>query len=265
MYQLINQVIIRTPRLPFSFRNRFEEIIQSPSFHEALFFASDSLYRDAFGKGDNSDRMLAALIRYVNRSSTRCTPFGLFAGVSVSEIEYDAAKTSVIIEGNIQKHIRFDMSFICRLSSILANDKDVQNSIYFTSNSTIYKVGKKIRYIETLGNRHLISCSQTSRDLNKILSMSMYGAKIGKLATFLNKAGYDPVSTQEYLEDLVKSQILIGEFQPLVIGEDVFTHIIKVLNRENIQTKIAIFARQIYNKLKSIERRQGTIVKCVKI
>lgn len=257
MYKLIDYTIIRTPALTFSLRKSYDEVIKSPYFQEALFFASDSLYQNVYNDGKKmNDKKLASLIRYINRASTRCTPFGLFAGCSISKIQYDANDTSIIINKNIHKHIRLDMSFLCKLSSFLSNDKEIQKNIIFTQNSTLYKIGEKIRFIEKNNSTFQISCVQSTKELRQILSLSRHGIKIKELISFLIQKGYDATNAQEYLDDLIKSQILIGELQPSITEKDYLFHIIKVINRENIETQNAIFVRQIYDKLKQVKKNK---------
>src|SRR5207248_7620053 len=72
-------------------RARLAAQLENPVIAEALFLASPSLFssieiwREA-PEGERGQKIEAALVRYFQRMATRCTPFGLCAGISFGKI-----------------------------------------------------------------------------------------------------------------------------------------------------------------------------------
>lgn len=98
-YKLDNIFLLRTPLLPhdkyleyvlngenyYEQKQRIREVYQNPILQEALYVASSTLYSEYEKLNYNTpneeeNRLTHALMRYLSRMSTRCTPFGLFAG-----------------------------------------------------------------------------------------------------------------------------------------------------------------------------------------
>lgn len=88
--EIFEKGLIRVPILPVNVWNRLflkkitssnslKEVCENPYFLNGLFIASRSLFED-FVKNGITDKNKQSLIKYIIRSSTRCTPFGLFAG-----------------------------------------------------------------------------------------------------------------------------------------------------------------------------------------
>ncbi|CAN5158539.1 hypothetical protein BH09BAC4_BH09BAC4_05060 [soil metagenome] len=74
--------------------------LQRPAFLEALYVASPALYEEAIKfdysrqPDEKSRRVLYPLIKYLSRSATRSTPFGLFGGFTTLPLD-----TLVILSG----------------------------------------------------------------------------------------------------------------------------------------------------------------------
>src|SRR2546423_10416900 len=97
--------LVRTPFLPVNVLEQFDggshtdlnerlkEIFARPYLQEAIYIASPELYQE-FQKWQQGnltdkkevDKLLLSLFRYLLRMTTRCTPYGLFAGCAVGEI-----------------------------------------------------------------------------------------------------------------------------------------------------------------------------------
>jgi hypothetical protein len=82
-YHSLGKFVLRTPA--FSIREKFEYLLQSSYFQEAIYIASPSLYKECARKGFIISKLdeneLKALYKYYIRSTTRCIPFGLFFDV----------------------------------------------------------------------------------------------------------------------------------------------------------------------------------------
>ena len=95
-YNFFDDFIVRLPHLSFKeFKRNFyekctddeniEKYLTSIIFREAIYLASLSLFNET--KTKISEKSKVSLVKYYNRASTRYTPFGLFAGVSLSKFD----------------------------------------------------------------------------------------------------------------------------------------------------------------------------------
>ena len=126
---------------------RYEE---DPMLMEAIYTASPELYYQlckVFRKEEAaSSKLILTLYKYLSRMSTRCTPYGLFAGCSTgatgieTHISYD--KTVHI------KHSRLDMNYVNELVDYLQLIPEVRKKLTYFVNSSLYASGDHYRYIE---------------------------------------------------------------------------------------------------------------------
>lgn len=91
-----SKYIVRTPTFSYdevdkvlSSLSCFEQIISNSIFAEAIFIASQSLYKRIYQQNigkmtkEDIDRIQLSIVKYFSRMSVRSTPFGLFAACSV--------------------------------------------------------------------------------------------------------------------------------------------------------------------------------------
>jgi hypothetical protein len=74
--------------------NHWHNFLQDKTLQEAIFLGSPVLYDEiqkflsgALTAPKEVNKLKMSVLRYYTRMSTRCTPFGLFAGFSMGEIE----------------------------------------------------------------------------------------------------------------------------------------------------------------------------------
>ena len=94
-FQFFDNYIVRTPILPYKkFENIFStqkinheklEVFTDGLYRETIYLASLSLYNET--KTKINQKLKVSLLKYYNRASTRYTPFGLFAGVSLGNFD----------------------------------------------------------------------------------------------------------------------------------------------------------------------------------
>ena len=134
-----------------------KSIYQNSLVKEAIHLASPDLIKelDKWFKNDSnlSDEKQKSFRDYISkiylRMSSRCTPFGLFAGCSVGKIE---SQTNIVLEHSI-KHKRFtqfDMQFWVALLQNIASRKTAISHLKYFPNSSIYEFGDfyQIYYIQ---------------------------------------------------------------------------------------------------------------------
>jgi len=154
MYSPIQSFFVRTPHSPFNSlkEESFETKILNLQVQEAIYIASPVLYvelqkylKEKFTDKEEKQRIESSVYRYINRMSTRCTPFGLFAGCSSGVISGDITHISV---GGFNRTTRLDMYFLCTLSQELSKLPEIKEKVKYYPNTTLYPLGKKYRYVE---------------------------------------------------------------------------------------------------------------------
>lgn len=263
MFQPFNAFFVRTPHSPVNILKDIplNKTIQSYDFQEAIYIASPILYAEMqkILESKNSNikekkRIESALYRYISRMSSRCTPFGLFAGMSVGRIADD--KTNIVL-GDYKRHSRLDMQFLCTLSQELSKLPEIKENIKFYPNTSIYRIGKLCRYIEyqntTSGRKHQIVSVKCSVYLDTILKIARKGVKINEILSYLTKNEIEYDYALEYIEELIDSQILVNNLSPSVTGNDYFSKIIGILKELNIQKQIMDTLNDIQEMLHQLD------------
>lgn len=225
----------------------------NPFVKESLFIASPSFYREVEkwldGKLPNKkeeEKVMHGLLRYFSRMCTRCTPFGMFAGISVGKMADD---TEMVMspENNNMLHVRLDMNYICALAKDIAEIPAIKNKILFYPNDSIYKVGDRMRYVEygfvKARRSHHISAVDATDYLQKILDESRQGRRLDDLAELLVDDEITFDDAKDFIDEIIASQLLISELEPTVIGISPLEQMISVLGKCDDETAKSIKAK----------------------
>ena len=243
-FQFFDNFVVRTPILPYK---KFETIFSSQKinheelevfadslFREAIYLASLSLYNET--KSKISEKSKLSLLKYYNRASTRCTPFGIFAGVSLSKFDKEDYFPKSFSENERLRDTKLDMHFLVELSKHLNSIPYIKNNISYFPNNSIYTIGKnKIRFIEyenKEGKRdYIISSALLSKELEQILLTSSEGKTIDELSSVLIDEEISLDDAREFIDELIENQVLVSELEPNVAGNDFLDSIISILER----------------------------------
>jgi hypothetical protein len=248
----------------------FKEKILNPQVQDAIYIASPVLYAelqkylaDAITNNDEKQRIESSLYKYIGRMSSRCTPFGLFAGCSVGKITDD--KTNIILK-DFNRHTRLDMFFLCALSQELSKLPDIRENTKYYPNTTLYPSGKKYRYVEYRYKQsrrtHRITSVVRSSYLDVILKMARRGVRKNELLAYLRNEKIDPESASIFIEDLIDSQIIVSEISPMVTGDDFFSQMIRVLEDLNANKMLVLSLKEIQEILSQLDSNQNDNIEC---
>ncbi len=266
MYHPFNLFITRTPFSPFGSLEEelFNTKILDLQIQEAIYIASPVLYTELqkyitgmITTREEKLRIELALYRYISRMSSRCTPFGLFAGYSIGHIIEE--KTDILL-GNFNRHTRLDMYFLYTLAQELSKRPDIKEKIKYYPNTTLYTIGKKYRYIEyqyiNSKRIHRIASVTRSAYLDTILKMAKEGIKISELLIYLINETGEQENILEFIEELIDSQIIISELNPSVTGDSFFMRIIRILEELNIHGSLVSSLKEIQDQLRLLDLSQ---------
>ena len=128
-YEPLDWALLRTPLLPVQ---RWRELadgappIDDPRVRRALAVASPSLARDLAGAGATGTRARLAALRYLLRMSTRPTPYGLNAGVSLAR--WGERTELALADGDVVR-ARLDMGLLMAFVDALEGRIEVARAL----------------------------------------------------------------------------------------------------------------------------------------
>ena len=252
-YQKFSSFILRSPLFPFNFiqslvsgkntsEDQLMEVCNMPVVEEAIFLASPDLHAQLKARlaGELTDRKKVrrlhySLMRYILRMCARPTPFGLFAGFNVGQWDLET-RIEPPLQENYARHTRLDMNYLCALAQDLAKNKTIKERIKYYPNSSIYPVGDQLRYVEyryqnTRRTHHIVAVDH-SEYLQRVLDKASRGALLKDLAELLVDEEITLEEAQEFIDELIGSQLLVNELEPAITGPEFLDQILAVL--ENI-------------------------------
>ncbi len=266
-YTFFDVFCLRTPLLPLDFyldvtstseisEEKFKEVWTNETIKEAIFLASPELFAEinkwlvgTIEDPKKVQRLQFSLLKYISRMSSRCTPFGLFAGCSIGHFSKETQiKLLPYLHNNRQT--RFDMNFLVAFSQKLSKETIIKNQLKWYPNNSLYKVGNQYRYIEYTYDRnnrrqHSIEAVTYTPYLEVVLKACQLGKKITEVASLLVDDDISQEEAEEYIGQLIDNQILVSELEPSVTGKGFLTQINdtlkKIKNTDQLVTKIDSF------------------------
>ena len=276
-YRAFEQFVLRTPLLPVQFYLRLtsksdisdrsiKEVYTNAIIKEAIFLASPTLYfeLEKWVKGDleqkKEQRVKLSLLKYISRMCSRCTPFGLFAGCTVGSL----SENTILEIGNPKEHRRFtrpDMNYLVALAQDLAKEKHIKKQLIYFPNSSLYRVGEKLRYIEYFyvdsRRQHHIVEIDDSTYLQKVLSSASRGASLQRMAEQLIDNTISPEDAYEFLDELLESQVLTSNLEPSVSGPPFVEQILKILESLKGCDSEIKFLKEISKRFETLDGKLG--------
>ena len=260
--------LIRSPLYPI---HQYQEVLQSnlpalagnhPLFMYALHIGSPDLLKeleryiqepDAFNQ-KKTEKLRKSLYKYWVRACSRSTPYGLFAGCTTGTV---ATTTHLQLHpmSQARQHVRLDMDYYTKVCHHIQELPAVSSGLRYYTNNSIYQAGEKYRYAEyTINNnrrRYMLTAVAHSVFLEKVFGEAVKGLTIAAMIQLI--CTEDPSITAEeahaFLEELIRSQLLIAEIEPKITGTDNLEALISRLSsmeevaplRERLQTLQGLF------------------------
>lgn len=202
---------------------------------DAVRLASPSLYQ-AYTTACSQQLSLPpavslALWRYVFRSHTRATPFGLFAGIGLGVVSTES--TLRLADQNWHLHTQLEAATIGVLRRQLSQSDDATDRVRYQLNSSIYSLGEEYRYSERvfMGSEAGINLTALAKaNFLELLverfvtSPTLTYADIGALFS-----AYSDHDVAELVHELVLMQFLITEMTLSITGPSPLDQLIDCL------------------------------------
>ena len=243
-------IILRSPLFPYEvLLNAYSKKPNDNSFQteliaffeknelakKALYVGSPSLYREftAFievsGKVDRKKerKLTDSLLKYLIRMTTRCTPFGLFAGSTIANVENNnidhSSRIEVTLGEEIKLHKSISMDFWMKLYLKVTSIPEVQNALSYSTNTTLNKKNNVWKYtkIDLLKSSDFTESFNIPNNsiLEEIIARSEKGITLQEVSDIIVNHGFEESDAQGYIQELISSQVLIDELFPNVTGE----------------------------------------------
>ena len=261
-YHFHPQLILRTPSRPFDehiSEHTIAGLLHDQQFIEAVYLASPVLWaecqkwqRNELTDARRLDKLRRSLTKYYVRSTTRCTPFGLFAGCA--PVAWGAASQLVLAPTRSARHTRLDMHYLCALAQHLAGHPALRPRLRYWPNTSLYAAGEEFRYIEYqyLGPKRVnqLSAVEAAPHVAQVLQAAQDGLRYPELLSLLDPGTGESwhAEATQFLDELVQAQLLVNELEPTVTGPEFFDHIQRVLTRllaEEPDSEITVLADQL--------------------
>lgn len=284
LYYFHDSLILRSPKHSFSTsidETLLLEKIKDEDFLEAIYIASPSLHNACIkltnkNEGKDKNKVYLSVAKYLSRMNSRCTPFGLFAGVSV--IQW-GQNTNVVINSSIKRQTRLDMHFLCALAQKVAFSQPIRYQLKYFINSSYYILGNEVRYIEYFyqdGNRiHQISSIGYDYYIEKVISLTKEGLTFDKLVLAFIDNEINEEEASNFINQLIDTQFLVSELEPAITGNSFDIQILKILDSfshlpdiqflrdelESIQTQLKSIDSNLVNSIEEYKNITNMVKK----
>lgn len=251
MIRAENFYVVRTPLLPVNIVTQLHHItnaslspvikaiFRDEFLQEAIYIASPELYQELqkwLTTGNENQKLAAALYRYLLRMSSRCTPYGLFAGCATGSL---SDHTGIRLDDKQlhKKHCRLDMNYVAELTTAITAIPAIREQLLYYPNNSLYATGAQYRYaaysVKNKIRNYYLTAVNYSSYLEKMLATAARGATLTDIRNSIVSEA-DDISSEEaavFTEELLQHQLLVSELEPTVTGEEFFAHLVNRLKK----------------------------------
>ncbi|MCJ7932648.1 MAG: lantibiotic dehydratase [Chryseobacterium sp.] len=228
--------IIRKPAFPFTLlfekdgtTKNMDDLIsafwEDETFRSAIYWSSSQLYEMMMKyqnntlKSDKKARLFNTLKKYIIRTTTRGTPYGTFAGSTVSSFNTAEA------EENSSRHTLYrkahiDRTLFSKLIAGIESNGQLREKLKYRTNPTIYLQHLKYRYLAVTDNDyHLNSIDKTEFIDLVYRHASEKMLSISEMADLLPQE-FDREKLMEFILELIDIQFLQSEISDTLYAPD---------------------------------------------
>lgn len=245
-------------------RERLKKKLELPEFREALRVASPGFLATLSGcrqnpDGERESGLERALVRYFSRASGRCTPFGLFAGISYGHLDQGPkADIEVAARSAYRRFSRIDFDYLEDLISRLLGRPEIMDHVRYFANPSLFAAADRFHYVECKrpnGARSLsVAAADASGYLQDLLSYAGEGRTMQELAQRLVQR--EQVSLEEalsFVSELIASQLLLPSLQVPLTGSDPIGQLIRELEMIPPLVPLSAHLKEIEKDLRAMD------------
>lgn len=256
------KIVVRNPLFPYSLlfnetgqtkdlNGLVDLFLENEKFLEGIYWSSISLYNQvlAYKEGKEFDqrkrkKLLYASQKYLIRACSRPTPFGVFAGINIQNIQKFPFPEPVS-----KRHVRIDTNALIKILHSLENSPLLADHLRYQLNNTVYTVANQFRFLEVDkngGETSKISSLEKTGILKKIVSLLKENDfSFNSLYKHFDKE-FDREEFHAFFRELVEMRFLVSTMELALTTENTLESVKKFLShREVKETKEAIKYRQL--------------------
>lgn len=254
-YKAQSKFFLRSPLLPLD--GILKQVLEAPdrvsqraqlldAYHnkyirDALYLASPVLYAELLKleegvqfSADEDKQLCASLMRYLSRMSTRCTPFGLFAGCTVG-VWGDRNDVRLLGMDRQLRHTRPDMNYLCQLAQNLSEQPGIQEQLKFYPNNSHYRSGNNVRFIDYHFQHkqrvHRLAAVEYNEYLERLLQCAQNGATMAELAASIVDEDVSLEDAEAFVTASIEGKLFISELDATLSGPEMLERLIAFFER----------------------------------
>jgi len=238
--------------------------VRDPLVRAAIYLASPSLSErlaDWFRQPSDAafDALRAALFRYFVRMTSRATPFGLFASISLGRVGSGAFEIGP--REALRRQTWLDLGYVYPLVAQTVASREARLALNYVPNSTLISTDDGWRYVEETvekdrRRRDLVRV-QPSDILDRVLTSAPQSANFDALIDVIMGQAPDVerADAVEYLNQLIDSQLLVPTLAPTLTGPDPVQHLIRISSEYPALIEFHRGLQQAARSLQEIDRQ----------
>lgn len=212
--------------------------LNDPVFLEALYWSSPQLFEAVlkFKEGDikatKEKKLMQTLKKYLIRASTRCTPYGIYAGTGIADIGIQQENQN----HSMERKVRLDMGLMQTLKSAIESDEAIYTHLFYSVNNSLYSIPGQYRFMETIIEKEACHYQLSSLEHSELLEQIILLSKNRMLFVAdiyaLTEKDTPQEEFKDFIKELIKSQFLVSELQiGLTAGDELerYTNVLKRL------------------------------------
>lgn len=222
-FNFFDNVLVRIPCSTESFLDNCDSeekiLVNFEKVKEAILLSSPDLYNTIIRyqnlNDEKKEKALLSLYKYLIRTATRATPYGLFSGTFSGE--WGESKFPIKINQELKLHLSLDYRILNLLKKTL--EKQALNQANYYLNNTLEESVEKIKILKFSDNEnsnrdYFISEFSLSEPLKIVINFIKKEKKRKiDIINHIVSLGADSGEAESYIDELINAKILISEIE----------------------------------------------------
>ncbi|MBH9582026.1 enterotoxin [Staphylococcus felis] len=261
--------MLRTPVLPNkTYKSKlkntnidYRKLWESPILRELILTTTYSLYRSinkiSFDKDNKKARNAKeSLIKYLIRSSTRSTPYGLLSGISYGQFKRDSSQISINSISTHKKHVKIDGKWLCKLVNFLESNYKfyekkhvIWNQRNYIHNSRLYLDNQSAMTNSNLNEKNI--SVKFNPIIEYIKELTINEITFCELINLISKKFNinNDIQIKSFIQQLIDKEIIFTDLRPSLYSSSALKDIINKIS--HIDDLIVTQLKTIYQKIET--------------
>lgn len=253
-YEIMDYTSIRYPILPlntyrnienddnYNYINNYTEEEQS-LIKSGIIISSKDLYDRMLKEKDNY-KINRSLMKYINRSTTRSTPFGLHSVSSFSKIEINEDTTTIIKKfNNIKIYFHIDFVWLNEVIEQIVSNTEILPYLKVKVNPLIYKEENIIYNYMSSDKKKIISNELLDEVINTANEFIPFKLLFSKVKNLIDD-DIPQIDIYKWLMSLLNKKIIVSELSMYPNDSKYLDYILNILEKNPAAN---IYFTKLYN------------------